>query len=97
VLELGNRAVLGERALVAGGRLARVERDRRDLALRDADLDSPADQYGFSILPGSPIDGAASDDDPRPERRYVVQRKPTASGPGASGLAGSSPVGSSSL
>lgn len=48
-------------------------------------------------VPGSPLEAAASDDDCRPGRRYVVQRKPTASGRGASGLAGSWPVGSSSL
>ena len=44
--EVGNRAVLGKAALVPAGELAGFQRDRRHLALRDADLDAMTDQAG---------------------------------------------------
>jgi hypothetical protein len=44
VLDCGDRAVLGEHPLVPTRQLARVQRDRRDLALAGANLDPPPDQ-----------------------------------------------------
>jgi hypothetical protein len=44
VLERGDRAVASERGHVPAGQLAGVERGGRDLALRDPDLDPPADE-----------------------------------------------------
>ena len=46
VLERGDRPVLRERALVTARELARVQRDRDHLSLRDHDLDPPADKVG---------------------------------------------------
>jgi hypothetical protein len=44
VLERGDRAVRGERALVAAGELAGVQRDGDQLALRAPHLDAAPDQ-----------------------------------------------------
>jgi hypothetical protein len=44
VLERGDRAITGKRTGVSAGELARVERHREQLALRDAELDAAADQ-----------------------------------------------------
>jgi len=48
MLEGGDRAVLGEAALVAAHELARVQPGRCDLALADADLNATANQVGAS-------------------------------------------------
>jgi hypothetical protein len=44
VLERGDRAMAGEGTAVVAGELARLERDRKHLPLRDPDLDPPARQ-----------------------------------------------------
>jgi hypothetical protein len=48
MLERGDRAVLGEAPLVPGRELARVQCDRGDLALADADFHASPDEVGSS-------------------------------------------------
>ncbi len=62
---VGDRAVAGERALVPAGELARVEAAGDELALRDAQLDAPADQERIERVVAAVDANVGVDGDPR--------------------------------